>query len=510
MLALLFIVLVPLLYGGLYLWSNWDPYGRFSQIPVAVVNDDQPVTVNNQKVNAGQLFVDELKSDKIFDWHFVSDEQARQGLNNTDYYFAISVPRDFSAKLASGATGTPQRAGMLITLDDSNGYIVGKMAETAQSELQNKISAAAVSAYFESVFGNLQQLRDGITQAANGAGQLRDGLNQAAPAVRSLASGIGQLKTGADQLAPGAQQVSDGVNTDRGHRGACANQIAAAIPGVTSTASSAANTAAVAGDQRRPGHRRDLRWRQHDPGPADPTRPGQPDAAERSELPGPGEPGQPGGDRREPGQHQRRQRQDTTAQVAAAAKTLANDAPQLQAQVSGAASQVQQLADGAKQVASGASQLDTGLGTASTGATQLNSGITQLQTGANKLASGLTNAEGQLPVLSPDQQKNNANTLASPVDIKLTNLHPAAHLRRRPDPVLLLDRAVRLRHHRVPDPAAVLGPRHGQPGQQRAGRGVRLAAGRGLLHHRRPPVVPGGGLLARASIRSIHGRRSAC
>jgi YhgE/Pip-like protein len=94
LLALAFIVLVPLLYGGLYLWSNWDPYGRFSQIPVAVVNDDQPVTVNNQKVNAGQLFVDELKADKIFDWHFVSDEQARQGLNNTDYYFAISIPRD--------------------------------------------------------------------------------------------------------------------------------------------------------------------------------------------------------------------------------------------------------------------------------------------------------------------------------------------------------------------------------------------------------------------------------
>ncbi len=116
------------------------------------------MTVNNQQVNAGQLFVNELKSDPIFDWHFVTDAQASTGLSNTDYYFEISVPHDFSAKLASGSTGTPQRAGMLITLDDANGYIVGKMAETVQSELQNKISAAAVSAYFESVFGNLQQL----------------------------------------------------------------------------------------------------------------------------------------------------------------------------------------------------------------------------------------------------------------------------------------------------------------------------------------------------------------
>jgi putative membrane protein len=426
LLALAFIVLVPLLYGGLYLWSNWDPYGRFSQIPVAVVNDDQPVTVNNQKVNAGQLFVDELKADKIFDWHFVNDEQARQGLNNTDYYFAISIPRDFSAKLASGATGTPQRAGMLITLDDSNGYIVGKMAETAQSELQNKISAAAVSAYFESVFGNLQQLRDGITQAANGAGQLRDGLNQAATGSSSLASGIGQLKTGADKLAPGAQQVSDGVNKIASIVVPAANQIAAAIPSVTSAASSAANSAASLASSAAQvtgvisGGANTIQGRITQLGQDNPSLQNDPNYQALVSLAS-----QAAGNANQVNTDAQNVK-NTTAQVAAAAKTLANDAPQLQAQVSGAASQVQQLADGAKQVATGASQLDTGLGTASTGANQLNSGITQLQTGANKLASGLTSAEGQLPVLSPDQQKNNANTLASPVDVSLTNLHPAS------------------------------------------------------------------------------------
>jgi len=126
-LALVFVVLVPLLYGGLYLWSNWDPYGKLNQIPVAVVNDDKAVTVNGQRVAAGELFVAELKKDPIFDWHFTDDADAAQGVHDTRYYFTISVPRDFSAKLASSAAGTPQRAGMLITLDDANGYIVGKM-----------------------------------------------------------------------------------------------------------------------------------------------------------------------------------------------------------------------------------------------------------------------------------------------------------------------------------------------------------------------------------------------
>ena len=243
-LALLFVVLVPLLYGGLYLWSNWDPYGKLNQIPVAVVNDDQPVTVNGQRVAAGDLFVAELKKDPIFDWHFVDDAEAARGVHDTRYYFTISVPSDFSRKLASGASGTPERAGMLITLDDANGYIVGKMAQTVQSELQNKISAAAVSAYFESVFGNLQRLRDGITQASTGAGQLRDGLATAKQGSGSLVTGLTQLKSGADQLAPGAKQVSDGVNTIAGIVVPIANAVADAIPGVTQNAATAADAAA--------------------------------------------------------------------------------------------------------------------------------------------------------------------------------------------------------------------------------------------------------------------------
>jgi uncharacterized phage infection (PIP) family protein YhgE len=53
-----------------------DPYGKLDQIPVAVVNEDRPVTVNGQEVNAGKLFVDELKKDRVFDWHFVDRAEA--------------------------------------------------------------------------------------------------------------------------------------------------------------------------------------------------------------------------------------------------------------------------------------------------------------------------------------------------------------------------------------------------------------------------------------------------
>ena len=37
-LSAVFLVCVPLLYGAIYLWSNWDPYGRLGELKVAVVN----------------------------------------------------------------------------------------------------------------------------------------------------------------------------------------------------------------------------------------------------------------------------------------------------------------------------------------------------------------------------------------------------------------------------------------------------------------------------------------
>ena len=39
LLALLFIFLVPAIYGALYLSANWDPYGAMDRLPVAIVNE---------------------------------------------------------------------------------------------------------------------------------------------------------------------------------------------------------------------------------------------------------------------------------------------------------------------------------------------------------------------------------------------------------------------------------------------------------------------------------------
>ncbi|WP_460370354.1 YhgE/Pip domain-containing protein, partial [Actinocorallia lasiicapitis] len=187
--GLVFLASVPLMYGAIYLWSNWDPFGRSSQIPIAVVNEDQAVAVQGQEVAAGDDVVTELRKNPELGWRFVGAARARQGLSDGDYYAIITIPEDFSAKLSSGAGGTPEQATMAITLDDANNFLVGIEAGALKSTLEQKIGAAADTAYFKASGKLLEEMRGGLTKAADGAGELQ--------------SGAGRLQDGAVTLGQG-------------------------------------------------------------------------------------------------------------------------------------------------------------------------------------------------------------------------------------------------------------------------------------------------------------------
>lgn len=212
-LAIAFLLMVPLLYGApclWSLWSNWDPYGKTDQMPVAVVNQDVPVAVSGTTVNAGRLFTRALRADPIFDWHFTDAADGDAGLHTGRYQILIRVPKTFSADLASGSTTTPRRATLGLNVDDGNGCLIEIIAKTAKVETTQKVDQAATTAYFESVYG---QLADGAQQVANGAAQLHTGLTTAASGAHQLDSGAHQLVSGADRLHTGADRLAHGLIT---------------------------------------------------------------------------------------------------------------------------------------------------------------------------------------------------------------------------------------------------------------------------------------------------------
>ncbi|NLR10470.1 MULTISPECIES: hypothetical protein [Lactobacillaceae] len=47
-------LVLPVICAGLVIHSLWDPFGRTSQLPVAVVNEDRPVTYQGKRLAVGE------------------------------------------------------------------------------------------------------------------------------------------------------------------------------------------------------------------------------------------------------------------------------------------------------------------------------------------------------------------------------------------------------------------------------------------------------------------------
>ena len=57
LLVFLAIIAIPTIYTTLFLGSMWDPYGKVDHLPVAIVNEDKPVTYNDETLEVGNEMV---------------------------------------------------------------------------------------------------------------------------------------------------------------------------------------------------------------------------------------------------------------------------------------------------------------------------------------------------------------------------------------------------------------------------------------------------------------------
>jgi putative membrane protein len=425
------LALIPLLSAAVYLWSAWDPYGRLDQIPVAVVNQDRPVTSRGELVNAGQLLVSQLRQDPIFDWRFVPEGPARRGLENGRYAFAITVPADFSAKLASPATPTPQRASMLITLNDANGYLTGKLAQTAQARLQDQVDTAARTAYAQRVLGDLDALRSRLAQDATAVTSLRDGTARAAQDAARLSQqqrAAGQLVTQGQQLTASAQQLFQTVS---GAASSVAGQAPAAQAVVDAASTAQRTTGQAAGGISTAQQQADLAAgglaglaQSHPEVRDDPNFQLAVEAALQA-------------DRAAATAGTALQEASASSlQAVASAQQLQSATASASQQLRAATSQSSDLVRAAQQAADGTDKLSAGLGGILTGGDSLQAQIGQLQLGAGQLSSGLRAAVDQIPPANAQQRARIADTLGAPVDLRTTNLHPARQYGRGLAPLL--------------------------------------------------------------------------
>ncbi|MFD2491787.1 YhgE/Pip domain-containing protein [Amycolatopsis jiangsuensis] len=400
-LALAALVLVPLLYASFYLYANYDPYGRLDKLPAAVFTEDAGAKDSSgAERNVGREVTGELLDSGTFQWHEVSEKDARDGVRDDRYSFAIGIPRDFSAALLSSGNFTPQQATITLTTNDANNYLSGtiakQVADQVRKTIAEKVGSEAADRFlvgFSTIYGKISEATDGAEQLADGAAtlqtgqhQLADGASRLADGSGTLATGLGTLKSSTAELPSQTRKLADG-----------AGQVADGNQKVADAASLAASASADL-QSRLDGYRSQLSTQLHDAGLSEAQ---VEDILNRLDT------------LRSPVDQANGKIQSANGDVqklASGARQVSDGAQQLASAAPQLSSGIAQASDGANQLRDGAAKLDDGEKTAVTGTDQLASGASQLRDG---LSSGLS----QIPNPDDPTRTATANTIADPVAV---------------------------------------------------------------------------------------------
>ncbi|MFE9081606.1 YhgE/Pip family protein [Bacillus mobilis] len=142
--AAIVIVLGLMILPSLYAWFNikasWDPYGNTKEVPIAVSNQDAGSNLRGKDINIGDEIVDSLKKNKNLGWKFVDEKQAVYGVERGDYYASITIPKDFSEKIATVLDENPQKPELDYYVNEKVNAIAPKITAKGASGITEEIS----------------------------------------------------------------------------------------------------------------------------------------------------------------------------------------------------------------------------------------------------------------------------------------------------------------------------------------------------------------------------------
>lgn len=200
------LALIPVLYAAVYLYANWDPYRNLEQVDAALVNLDAGAEFDDEHRIIGDDVAEELIDDASFGWRTVKTrDEAAAGTYRGDVQFALIIPEDFSASLASPADfESAEQAQLQIITNEANNYLLTSIVEVLAAELHQSVSEQVGREAADQMLTGFGQIHQELMDAADGADELHTGNTD-------LAGGLTELREGAGTLSTGAQEIDDGV-----------------------------------------------------------------------------------------------------------------------------------------------------------------------------------------------------------------------------------------------------------------------------------------------------------
>lgn len=428
--AILGLVLVPLLIGGLLTWALAAPTAHLDRVTAAIVNNDEPVTLNGQTVPLGRQFAagliagsttgaDEAPSvspstapsgsaaptssptpvpsaaksgprSGNFNWILTNSDDAASGLRDGRYAAVVTIPPTFSAAATSfsGQAASARQAVFEVATTPASAFLDPALTEAVTSAAAASINQQLIAQYLGNVYAGFNTINEQIGQAAEGAASLVTGADSVSSGAQSLSNGAGQLNSALGSLDAGSETLANGLGqldsaaqslpADSADLAASAAQVSGAVGSLNASVSDATTqfTAVVAQLCATPG----------------PLCSAATTALARLQN-----------------------AQQQTAALATGAEQVASGNALLADAMTELVAGIDSSAAGASQLASGAEQASAGAGSLSAGAQSLASGASQLDAGAAQLSQGLAQAVEQIPTYSDSDIATLSSVVSQPV-----------------------------------------------------------------------------------------------
>ncbi|MGA7204411.1 MAG: YhgE/Pip family protein, partial [Specibacter sp.] len=241
--AVAVMLFIPLIYGALYLWAFQAPDKHMNELPVALVNQDVGAMNGQDLVHAGTDLADELTKGMELKWEQVDAASAAAGVADGKYYFALTIPKDFSKNAVSVGTDKPARTMLDVQYNDSNNFLSTVLGKQAMAQVRDAVAQQLGEQTSSTLLVGLNDAGTGLRAAADGSAEVTKGIDSAKDGAGKLVVGMNQLATGSVTLNDGAAQLATGAGTLSSGVNALADGASTLNDGASSLATGAASLA---------------------------------------------------------------------------------------------------------------------------------------------------------------------------------------------------------------------------------------------------------------------------
>ena len=130
------LTILPSLYAWFNIKASWDPYGSTKDVPIAISNKDKGANLRGKDINIGK---EVLKKNKNLGWKFVDEKEAIHGVEHGEYYASITIPKDFSEKIATVLDDNPQKPEIQYYVNEKVNAIAPKITSKGASGIVEEI-----------------------------------------------------------------------------------------------------------------------------------------------------------------------------------------------------------------------------------------------------------------------------------------------------------------------------------------------------------------------------------